>query len=68
MYKIYYHIINVKLGKNIKKTEVYKMLKTYSDYVSEYGSQYRFDKAVAAGKIYKIEEGIYFDTERVLKI
>ena len=44
------------------------MLKTYGDFVSEYGSQYRFDKAVAAGEIYKIEEGIYSDTENVPEI
>ena len=44
------------------------MLKTYSDFVSEYGSQYKFDKAVAAGEVYKIEEGIYSDCENVPEI
>lgn len=61
-------IINVKLGKKIKLSEVYKMVKTYSAYVSEYGSQYKFDKAVAMGEVYKIEEGIYSDCESIPEI
>lgn len=44
------------------------MIKSYSEYVSEYGSQYKFEKAVAAGELHKIEEGIYSDCENVPEI
>jgi len=44
------------------------MIKKYSDYIREYGSQYKFDKAVSLGEIYKIEEGIYSDFKNVPEI
>lgn len=44
------------------------MIKSYSEYVSEYGSQYKLDKAIAAGELHKIEEGIYSDCENVPEI
>ena len=62
------NIINVKQGKKYKITEDYKMVKTYSDCVKEYGNQYQLEKAVASGKLYKLEEGIYSDEQNVPEI
>lgn len=44
------------------------MVKTYTDYVKEYGNQYKLNKAIASKKVYKIEEGIYSDQERIPEI
>lgn len=44
------------------------MIKSYADYVSEYGNQYKFSKAIASGQIYKIEEGVYADCKQVPEI
>ena len=39
------------------------MIMTYKDCIEKYGNAYQISKAMEAGVIYKIEEGIYSDNE-----
>ena len=44
------------------------MIKTFTDCINEYGSQYRLTKALISKEIFKIEDGIYSDCEIVPEI
>ena len=41
------------------------MIYNYGDCIKKYESKYNLDKAIANGRIYKIEKGIYSDKKNV---